>query len=112
MGQLRRRANGAIDFRYDQSRIRRNGFRFALAVGDKRHYVMSGILPRHFAQTTVGAGMHPRAVHDICAELADTAVPSIAAALESMPEDFPAELAESVTRGMRARMRLIEQFQA
>ena len=96
----------------DAGQIRRNGFRLALAVGDKRHYVMSGILPRHFAQTAVEAGMHPRAVHDICAELADTAEPSIAAALESMPKDFPAELAESVTSGMRARMRLIEQFQA
>ena len=95
----------------DAGRIRRNSFRLALAVGDRRHYVMSGILPRHFAQTAAGAGMRPRVVHEICTELADTAEPSIAAALESMPEDFPAELAESVTGGMRARMRLIEQFQ-
>ena len=29
-----------------------------------------------------------------------------------MPEDFPAELAEPVIGGIRARMRLIEQFLA
>jgi len=94
----------------DSGQVRRNSFRLALSVGDNRHYVMSGILPRHFAQTAVRAGMYPRVVQEICAELADTAESSIAEALESMPEDFPAELAESVTGGVCARMRLIGRF--
>ena len=96
----------------DAGQLRRNEFRLALSVGDNRHYIMAGILPRHFAQTVAREGMHPQVIHDICAELADTAETSIAATLESMPEDYPAELAESVTGGIRARLRLIERFLA
>ena len=95
---------------FDAGQLRRSGFRFALAVGDRRHYVMAEVLPRHFAQTAARAGMRPRLVHDICAELADTLETSIAAALESLPDDFPEELAESVTGGMRTRMRLVGLF--
>ena len=96
----------------DAGQLRRNEFRFALSVGNNRHYVMAGILPRHFVQTAAREGMPPQVVHDVCAELADTAETAIAATLESMPEDFPAELGESVTGGIRARLRLIERFLA
>ena len=96
----------------DASQLRRKEFRFALSVGDKRHYIMEGILPRHFAQTAARAGMPPREVREICVELLDAAETSIAATLESMPGIFPAELAESVTDGIRARVRRIELFLA
>ena len=96
----------------DAGQLRRNEFRFALSVGDNRHYVMAGILPRHFAQTAARAGMPPREIRDLCAELADTAETAIAATLESMPGDSPAELADSVTGGIRKRLRLIERFPA
>ena len=96
----------------DAGQLRRKEFRFALSVGDNRHYVMEGILPRHFAQTAARAGMPPREVREICVELLDTAEASIAATLESMPGIFPAELAESVTDGIHARLRRIERFLA
>ena len=96
----------------DARQLRRKEFRFALSVGDNRHYVMEGILPRHFAQTAARAGMPPPALREICVELVDAAEASIAATLESMPGDFPAELADSVTGGIRARVRRIEAFLA
>ena len=96
----------------DAGRLRRNGFRFAFAVGENRHYVMATILPSHFAQTAVGEGMHPRVVDEVCADLADTAEEAISAVLDSLPEDFPAELAESVAGGVRARLGQIERFLA
>ena len=96
----------------DAGQLRRKEFRFALSIGDKRHYVMEGILPRHFAQTAARAGMPPREVQEICVELLDAAETSIAATLESMPGSFPAELAESVTDGIHARLRRIELFLA
>ena len=94
----------------DAGQLRRNEFRFALSVGDNRHYVMAGILPRHFAQTAARAELPPQVIRDLCAELADTAETAIAATLESMPGDSPAELADSVTGGIRKRLRLIERF--
>ena len=96
----------------DAGQLRRKEFRFALSIGDNRHYVMEGILPRHFAQTAARAGMPPREVREICVELLDAAEVSIAATLESMPGIFPAELTESVTEGIRARLRRIERFPA
>ena len=84
--------------------LRRNGFRLALAVGGNRHYVMDEILPRHFARTAARAGTPVGTVAGICAELADTAEGAIEAALNSLPESFPADLADSIVGGLRARL--------
>ncbi len=91
----------------DEGQLRHNGFKLALAVGDRRHYVIGTILPRHFAQTAARTGMSARAIDEICAELADTGEAAIRAALDSLPEDFPPRLAESIAGGVRARLRLI-----
>lgn len=96
----------------DASQLRRRDFKLALAVGNNRHYAMATILPRHFAQSAARGGMDPRVIDEICMELADTTEASLVAALESLPEGFPAELAESVTRGIRARLAQIERFLA
>lgn len=95
----------------DSGQLRRSRYKLALAVGDNRHYVMATIQPRHFVQTALRQGMDSRVVGEVCAELADTAVRSIATALESLPEDFPVDLAESVAGGIRARLRQIGRFQ-
>ena len=96
----------------DAGRLRRNGFRFAFAVGENRHYVMATIVPRHFVQTAVGEGIHPRVVDEVCADLADTAEEAISAVLDSLPENFPGALAESVSGGIRERLKVIERFLA
>ena len=96
----------------DAGQLRQNSFRLALAVGDKCRYVMDTILPRHFVQTAVRGGMDPRVIDEMCAELADTADAAITAALESLPEDFPAALADSIAGGIRARLGQIERFRA
>ena len=95
----------------DSGQLRRSRYKLALAVGDNGHYVMATIQPRHFVQTALRQGMDSRVVGEVCAELADTAVRSIATALESLPEDFPVDLAESVAGGIRARLRQIGRFQ-
>ena len=88
----------------DSGRLRRSQFKLALAVGDNRHYVMTEILPRHFVQTAVRQGMDSRVIDETRAELADTANASMAAVLESLPDDFPPELIESIMGGVRARL--------
>ena len=96
----------------DSGQLSRRQFKLALAVGDNRHRVMTEILPRHFVQTAVRQGMDSRVIDETCAELADTANASMAAALESLPGDFPADLIESITVGIRARLRTIGHFLA
>ena len=92
----------------DAGRLRENGFKLALAVGDNRHYVINTVLPRHFTQTAVREGIPALMIDEICRDLAASAEPAIGAVLGSLPPRFPADLAHSVIDGMRARLRLIE----
>ena len=96
----------------DAGRLRRTAFRLALAAGDRRHYGVATIVPRHFVQTAVRNGVDPRLIDDAFAGLADTAEVAMASVLESLPKDFPADLAESVVGGVRARLSQIERFLA
>ena len=96
----------------DAGQLRRNKFKLANAVGDNRHYVIDTIMPRHFVQTAVKCGIAAAMVEEICAELAECADTAIEETLASLPDDFPAALAESITGGMRARLRLIERVPA
>lgn len=96
----------------DSGRLGRRQFKLALAVGDNRHRVLAEILPRHFVRTAIRQGMDSQVVDEICAELADTANASMTTALESLPEDFPADLIESITGGVRARLGKIGHFLA
>lgn len=89
----------------DKSRLRKNRFRLALAVGDNRHYAIDTIFPRHFTQTVLKAGMPAGTVREICGELLDRTEPAIQTVLDSLPPWFPAELADSVVGGMTSRLR-------
>ena len=92
----------------DAGRLRENGFRLALAVGDNRHYAIDTILPRHFAQTAAREGVPAHAIDEICRELAEGAEPAMETVLASLPGDFPADLADSIANGLRRRLRPIE----
>ena len=92
----------------DAGQLRENGFKLALAVGDNRHYVINTIFPRHFVQTAARGGLPALAIDEICGELVEAAEPAIEAVLQSLPRGFPAELADSVVNGIRARLRLME----
>ena len=92
----------------DAGHLSENRFKLALAVGDNRHYVINTILPRHFAQTAAREGIPALVINDICRELAEGAEPAIETVLDSLPQQFPAELTDSVIDGIRGRLRLIE----
>lgn len=96
----------------DAAQLRRNKFKLAVAVGDNRHYVMDTIMPRHFVQTAVKNGISAATVEEICAELAKNAEAAIDDTLAALPEEFPAAIAESITDGMRTRLRTLEHVAA
>lgn len=89
----------------DAGKIRKNQYKFALAVGDNRHYVMNTILPRHFMQTAENSGVKGTVVEEVCAEVAESAEYAIAEALGSLPADFPEPLVDSIIQGVRARLK-------
>lgn len=96
----------------DAGQLRKNKYKFALAVGDKRHYVIDTITPRHFVQTAAKSGIPAAVVEDICGELVKHTGSAIDKTLSSLPETFPVALAESITRGTLSRLRMLERLAA
>jgi serine/threonine-protein kinase HipA len=96
----------------DAGQLRRTQFKLALAAGDKRHYVIDSIVPRHFVQTAGQSGIPAAVVGQICADLAQRAGPAIDETLATLPDGFPAALAEPVTGGLMSRLRLLQQVAA
>ena len=54
---------------FDAGQLRRNQMKFALSVGDNRHYVVYEIMPRHFVQTAAKSGVPASLVQSIFDEL-------------------------------------------
>lgn len=94
----------------DASEIRQNRMKLAMAVGDRRHYVIGTITPRHFMQTATSAGVPAALVQDIFDELVNTVPAAIDKVLSGLPADFPEPLAESITKGVRQRLRMFTQY--
>jgi serine/threonine-protein kinase HipA len=91
---------------FDARQIQKKSFRLAMSVGDKRHYVMDTIAPRHFEQDGDAAGLPAGSVDTIIEKLLDAATGVLERAVKSEPT-VPA-LAKSIVAGVQARLRLIE----
>ncbi len=76
--------------------IRRNQMKLAMAVGDKRHYRLNTIQPRHFAQTAKTSGISETVIAQITDEIRDTIPDAISRVAETLPDGFPTEIAEPI----------------
>jgi serine/threonine-protein kinase HipA len=92
----------------DAGQIRHNRMKLAMAVGDKRHYVIDSIMPRHFLQTAASCGVPTALVQGILDEIERDADRAIEAALKDLPSGFPEAIASSIIEGVRQRLRLFE----
>lgn len=92
---------------YDANQIKRNRMKLAMSVGDKRHYVIDSILPRHFVQSAEQAGMPATTVSEIMQELVDRTPHAIATATEQLPSGFPKQIKASIVRGLNERIGLL-----
>jgi serine/threonine-protein kinase HipA len=90
----------------DAGQMTKNQMRFAMAVGDSRHYVMDAIMPRHFQETARASGVAPAVVEDILAELAREVPGALARVAAELPAGFPATITDSIAEGIRRRLRL------
>jgi serine/threonine-protein kinase HipA len=93
----------------DAGKIRHNKMKLAVAVGAKRHYVIDTIMPRHFLQTAELAGMPAAAVHKLFDELYDQTPKAIEKVLNGLPKTFPKDLTNSIVKGLRSRLRLLNE---
>lgn len=90
----------------DAGQMRKNAMKLALAVGERRHYVLDTILPRHFMQTAAANGMPEQTVREIFQALLDRRDVAICHVMDDLPSDFPEPLAQSIVAGLRRRLKM------
>ena len=91
----------------DTGELRRNQMRLAMAVGDNRHYRVHDVLPRHFVQTAATAGLPRERITEIMHEIELQMPNAIETVCNALPEDFPAQLLDSIVDGIRQRLALV-----
>jgi serine/threonine-protein kinase HipA len=94
----------------DAGQIPRKSFKLAMSVGKNRHYNVPEIMPRHFLQTADLAGVSIPAVRSIIQDLGEAAPRKAAAVIEALPQDFPAQLVDSVMAAINERSHLLAEL--
>ncbi len=84
--------------------IERKQMKLAMSVGTKRHYRIDEIQARHFLQTGGKAGIPKSLIRDAIEEIADHAQDALSTVEKQLPSDFPGEIHDSVTAGIKARL--------
>jgi serine/threonine-protein kinase HipA len=92
----------------DAGQIRRNQMKLAMSVGDKRHYVVEQIVPRHFQQTAKRCGIAESMIDDILEEMLGAMPDAFERTIAAMPAEFPEEMAASIKTAALTRLRIIE----
>jgi serine/threonine-protein kinase HipA len=90
----------------DAGEIQHNRMKLAMAVGDRRHYTIDSIMPRHFLQTAASAGVPASLVQGILDEIENDTDHAIDAAVNDLPSRFPERIVSSIIEGLRRRLRL------
>src|SRR5215471_18728836 len=91
----------------DSKQILWRQFRLAMAFGTKPHYQIRQIAPRHFLQSADQAGIGRLVIESVIQELLDSAASALESVVASLPGNFPDEIASSMERGIRGRLRFL-----
>jgi serine/threonine-protein kinase HipA len=81
--------------------------KLAMFVGDSRHYRIDEIEGRHFVQTVKRARLPESIADNGRSTIADSAKPALAAVEKILPKNFPAEIHESISKGILRRLKRI-----
>lgn len=92
----------------DSKQLPWKNFSLAMSFGTKPHYKMRQISPRHFFQTADKAGIGKEIVSSIIEELRGEAMEAIDRVNEDLPQSFPVKIANSISSGIRRRLRILE----
>jgi serine/threonine-protein kinase HipA len=92
----------------DAGQIQRKQMKLAMSAGDKRHYKIDDIMPRHFLQTAEKAGVGTSVVQPILDDLGSTIPGAVERVVQSLPSGFPEQLVSSIVGGIENRLGRIE----
>ncbi|WP_163270055.1 type II toxin-antitoxin system HipA family toxin [Chelativorans alearense] len=89
----------------DAGQLKRKQMKLAMAVGDSRHYVVETIMPRHFLQTAARVGIGASIVERVFEGIRTRAPAAMEEVKQTLPADFPEEIATSILGGFEQRLR-------
>jgi len=90
----------------DNGEIRHNRFKLAMSVGERRHYRIDTIAPRHFAETAKTSGIPKAVVKDVFDEIIATTDNAFSKAQAALPKDFPQLICDSISAAFRQRLKI------
>ena len=88
----------------DAGQLKRNQMKLAMAVGDSRHYVVETVVPHHFLQTAAKARIGASVVERVFENIQARAPAAIEKVRQTLPADFPEEIATSIFGGFEQRL--------
>ncbi|MEL7544126.1 MAG: type II toxin-antitoxin system HipA family toxin [Pseudomonadota bacterium] len=91
----------------DARHVEPKDFRLAMRWGDKNHYRIRDIFPRHIEQTGVAAGLSREAIAGMLERLVRDADKAIETLLDDVGDAVPEEMVESIVGGLRRRLALL-----
>jgi len=92
----------------DSKQVPWKHFCLAMSFGDKPHYEVRQVAPRHFAQTANRAGIGKQVVSSLIEELLDIFPTVIENVLVDLPSIFPEEIGSSIIEGVKRRLRVLK----
>ena len=95
---------------FDANQLQQREMKMAMAIGEKHHYHVNEIMPRHFLQTAAASGMGQSVVREIFEELLERGEAAISNVGDDLPPNFPEPLLQSITEGFRGRLRRLEHW--
>ncbi|MDC0980281.1 type II toxin-antitoxin system HipA family toxin [Bdellovibrionales bacterium] len=81
--------------------------KMAMCVGKNRHYLLEGIVGRHYKQMSAQAKFPENEIEEILNEVLTQGPKAIEKVQSSLPADFPEELANNIFEGIKKRLKLI-----
>ncbi|MCP5145765.1 MAG: type II toxin-antitoxin system HipA family toxin [Gammaproteobacteria bacterium] len=91
----------------DNHQQQRKQMKLAMSVGENSHYHVHEILPRHFHQTAMLAGI-PEAMVDTALDEISSALPAaIDVAVAQLPQGFPTQTRDAIAEGALMRLKVV-----
>lgn len=92
---------------YAAGQVKRNRLKLAMSVGDKRHYVLHTIQPRHFFQSAEQARVPGLLVETAMDELQERLPAAMKQVAAKLPADFPKQILKPVYSGIEERLQIM-----
>ena len=88
----------------DKKQIRRSDFRLAMRLGKSNHYKVNEIQAPHIVETGLEGGLSRSSILSILEEVGGNADRLVHDVFNSLPDDFPAHLPDSISNAVKRRV--------